>query len=91
MPATKHIPLRHCVACRAEKPKAELLRVVNPPEGGDIVIDTVGKVNGRGAYICKAAACVQKAQKSRALERHLKRQIDAGVYDTLRAACENHG
>lgn len=50
MPAVKHIPLRMCVACRARRPKRELLRIVLT-QGGP-VIDPSGKKPGRGAYIC---------------------------------------
>lgn len=64
----KKIPMRQCLGCREMKPKRELIRVVRSPEG-DISLDFRGKAPGRGAYICKSADCLQKALKSRALER----------------------
>ena len=64
----KIIPMRQCLGCREMKPKRELIRVVRSPEG-DISLDFRGKAPGRGAYICKSADCLQKALKSRALER----------------------
>ena len=78
----KHIPIRHCIACREGKPKAELIRVVCSP-GGEISIDKSGKSAGRGAYICPTEACMQKAKKSRALERNLKKQITPEIYNML--------
>ena len=75
--------MRMCVACREMKPKKELIRVVRTPEG-EIVADETGRKNGRGAYLCRAEACFNKAVKTRALERALETGIDAAVYQTLR-------
>ncbi|RDI95576.1 YlxR family protein [Meiothermus sp. QL-1] len=50
MPASKHIPFRQCVACRARRPKRELLRIVLTQAGP--VIDPTGRRPGRGAYVC---------------------------------------
>ena len=38
----KHIPLRSCVACRDNKPKRELVRVVRR-EDGTVAVDRSGK------------------------------------------------
>ena len=62
----RKIPMRMCVGCREMKPKMELTRVVKPQEG-DCAIDFTGKAPGRGAYVCKSAECLKKAQKTRAL------------------------
>jgi len=80
----KKIPMRMCVSCREMQPKKELVRVVRTPEGA-VVLDTTGRANGRGAYLCKKSACLEKAIKSRALERALETKIDSDTYDTLRA------
>lgn len=80
----KKIPMRMCVSCREMQPKKELVRVVRTPEGA-VVLDTTGRANGRGAYLCKKSACLEKAIKSRALERALETKIESGTYDTLRA------
>ena len=76
--------MRMCVSCREMQPKKELVRVVRTPEGA-VVLDTTGRANGRGAYLCKKSTCLEKAIKSRALERALETKIDAETYDTLRA------
>ena len=45
------------------KPKKELIRVVKSKEN-EISIDLVGKKPGRGAYVCKDRACLEKAFKT---------------------------
>ena len=70
-----------CVACREMRAKKDLMRIVRTAEGV-LVLDRTGKLNGRGAYLCRDAACVQKALKTRALERAL----DAPMNDVLRDA-----
>ncbi len=50
MSAAKHIPIRQCIACRARRPKRELLRVVLTETGP--VLDPSGRKPGRGAYVC---------------------------------------
>ena len=75
MPARpKKIPMRMCVGCREMKPKAELIRVVRSPEG-EVSLDPVGKKPGRGAYVCRSAACLQRAIKQKQLERQLETSL----------------
>jgi predicted RNA-binding protein YlxR (DUF448 family) len=52
----KHIPQRICIACRQVNPKRGLVRVVRDAVGA-ITVDSTGKANGRGAYICHQAHC----------------------------------
>ena len=78
----KKIPMRMCIGCREHKPKKELIRVVRSPEG-EIAIDPKGKMPGRGAYLCGCAACLQKARKSKQLERALETAIPDQVYQRL--------
>ncbi|MBQ0038572.1 MAG: YlxR family protein [Clostridiales bacterium] len=80
----RKIPQRQCVGCRTMRNKKELIRVVKTPED-EIVLDTTGKKSGRGAYVCPDAACLKKAQKSRALERAFSLTIPDEVYDALEA------
>ncbi|MFI3255239.1 MAG: YlxR family protein [Eubacteriales bacterium] len=76
------IPVRQCVGCRAKKEKTELLRVVKSSQG-EIQLDTLGKLPGRGAYLCCEEACLKKIQKSRGLERGLSTAIPLVVYEAL--------
>ena len=85
----KKIPMRMCVSCREMQPKKELVRIVRTPEGA-VVLDTTGRANGRGAYLCKKSACLEKAIKSRALERALETKIESETYDTLRGQFANY-
>ncbi|MBR5571756.1 MAG: YlxR family protein [Oscillospiraceae bacterium] len=78
----KKIPMRQCLGCREMKPKRELIRVVRSPEGG-ISLDFKGKAPGRGAYLCHDKACLQRAIKSKALERAFSTAIPEEVYAGL--------
>ena len=83
MPAKpRKIPMRMCVGCREMKPKKELLRIVKPQEG-EAHIDRVGKAPGRGAYVCPSVECLNKARKSKALERALEAKIEDTVFEQL--------
>ncbi|MCR5640853.1 MAG: YlxR family protein [Lachnospiraceae bacterium] len=83
MTKTSKIPMRKCVGCNEMKPKTELVRVLRQTDQS-VVIDTSGKANGRGAYLCKNEACLQKAMKTKALERSLKTPISPEVFEYLR-------
>ena len=52
----KKIPQRQCMGCRERKAKRELIRVVRGTDG-NVSLDFSGKLNGRGAYLCKCTAC----------------------------------
>ncbi|MDF2538883.1 MAG: hypothetical protein K0S76_1904 [Herbinix sp.] len=78
----KKIPFRMCAGCGEMKSKKEMIRVLKTPEG-EIVIDTTGKKNGRGAYICSNLACFQKAVKTKGLERSLKVSIPRELVESL--------
>lgn len=75
-------PERMCVGCRTHKDKKELIRVVRSTDRS-AVLDPGGKMSGRGAYICRCAECLKKAQKSRALERALNISIPDEIYGKL--------
>ena len=79
---TRKIPMRMCVGCREMQEKRSLLRIVKNAEGV-ISFDRVGKAPGRGAYICKARECLDKAMKQRQLERALETKIEAAVFAQL--------
>ena len=78
----KKIPLRQCVGCGEMKGKKEMLRVLKTPED-EICLDKTGRKNGRGAYICLNQACLEKAKKSKALDRSLKTEIPEEIYQTI--------
>lgn len=86
-PKVKKIPQRMCVVCREMYPKSELLRIVRTPEGA-LEFDSAGKANGRGAYVCKKAECMEKCLKKRLLNKVFKTNIPDEVYRRLE---EEHG
>lgn len=78
----RKIPVRTCIVTGEKLPKGELLRIVKTPSG-EIVVDITGKINGRGAYIKKELQVLEKAQKSKILERRLESSISDEVYDKI--------
>jgi predicted RNA-binding protein YlxR (DUF448 family) len=70
----KHVPLRRCVVCGAQRPKAELVRVVRSPDG-TCAVDAAPKEPGRGAYVCRSRACLEQAAEGRPLSRSLDRPL----------------
>ena len=52
------------------------------PEGG-VALDPTLKANGRGAYVCASEACISLARKQKKLDRSLKVETPAEVYDQL--------
>lgn len=83
MAAGKKVPLRQCLGCGEMKSKKEMLRIIRTAEG-EVFLDVTGKKNGRGAYICKDAGCLEKARKKKALDRSLKIEISDEVYELLK-------
>lgn len=75
----KKIPQRQCLGCRQMKPKNELVRIIRTPLD-EIQLDVTGKMNGRGAYICREKACFDKAVKSKAVDRALKMNVPEEIY-----------
>ncbi|MBO5891461.1 MAG: YlxR family protein [Oscillospiraceae bacterium] len=85
----KKIPQRQCMGCRERKNKRDMIRVVRTTEG-TVSLDFSGKLNGRGAYVCPDAACLQKARKTRSLERCLEVEIPEDVYNRLAREMEGN-
>ena len=79
----KKIPIRTCIGCGEGKPKRELIRIVKTTEG-EVLIDSTGKKNGRGAYICPNITCLEKAIKTKRLSRAFEMQIENDLYDKLK-------
>ena len=84
----RKIPMRSCVVTREKLPKGELLRIVKDVNG-NVMVDISGKINGRGAYIKKDIAVLDKAIKSKILERQLETTISDDVYGEIRKIIEN--
>ena len=78
----KKIPQRTCLGCGEIKPKQELIRIVRQTDGS-IFVDKTGKANGRGAYICNNIECLEKAIKSKRLDKNFKIEINNEIYESL--------
>ncbi|MGP4059867.1 RNase P modulator RnpM [Halobacillus litoralis] len=77
-------PLRKCIVTQEMVPKQQLIRVVRNKDG-EIFVDETGKKNGRGAYLSKDIQVIEQAEKQQVLNRHLKANVDASVYEELKA------
>ena len=64
----KKIPMRKCIISNEMRPKKDMIRVVINKEG-EIFADATGKKQGRGAYVSKDVALVEKAQQREVLEK----------------------
>ena len=84
MKSENYIPKRMCVSCREMKEKEKLFRVVFS-EGA--IIDKEGKMQGRGAYVCKDLSCIAHAEKKKGFERAFKTAC-TGIYEKLKAECK---
>ena len=79
----KQIPTRTCVRCREMKPQRELIRVVRSQDG-NVTVDFTGKAAGRGAYVCRSVECLERAIKTRGLDRALEHKIEDTVFLQLK-------
>ena len=90
MGTVRKIPMRKCVGCGEMKSKKEMMRVLKTTED-EIVLDTTGRKNGRGAYLCFQKSCLLQAIKNKGLERSLKMAIPKEVYEALEKEMDNIG
>jgi predicted RNA-binding protein YlxR (DUF448 family) len=79
--------MRQCSICHEERPKRELLRVVRSP-AGDVAIDEGGRAPGRGAYVCRSAACLAEGARGRRLRQRLDVEIPEAVRADLLARAQ---
>ena len=87
MSTVRKIPMRKCVGCGEMKSKKEMMRVLKTAED-TIILDTTGRKNGRGAYLCFSGECLEKAMKNKGLERSLKTPVPREVYEGLKKEFE---
>ena len=78
----RKVPLRTCVVSNEKCEKKDLLRVVRNNEG-KVFVDDTHKANGRGAYLNKDEMVIERARKTKVLERHLNVKIENEIYDEL--------
>lgn len=83
----KKIPMRMCVGCQQMKEKREMMRVIKMQDN-TFCIDATGKKNGRGAYLCKNAQCLEQALQNHGLERSFKMSIPKETVAALKKEME---
>lgn len=79
----KRQPQRTCMGCNEKKDKKDLIRIVKN-KNGEISIDRTGKQEGRGAYLCDNIDCLEKAIKTKRIERVFEQKISDEIYEKLR-------
>lgn len=79
----KSLPQRTCIGCNSKKNKNELIRIVKDKEG-NIGIDKTGKAAGRGAYICDNIECLERAIKTKKIDKAFEMKINNEIYESLR-------
>jgi len=86
----KHVPQRTCVGCREVLAKRSLVRIVRTPHG--VVVDSTGKLAGRGAYLHDKRSCWERGL-SGALAQSLKTELAEEDREQLLAYMETlpHG
>lgn len=78
----KKPPMRTCVASREKCLKQDLIRVVRTPEN-NVIVDVTGKANGHGAYLKKDVDVINKASKSKILDRVLEVSVPDSIYEEI--------
>lgn len=84
----KKIPLRSCLVTHERLPKNELIRIVKNKDG-EVFVDITGKINGHGAYIKRDNDALDKAIKSKILDKYLETSISDEIYDEIRNIINN--
>ncbi len=80
----KHVPQRMCIVCRQKFDKRSLTRIVRTADEGTVV-DSTGKRNGRGAYLCGQAVCWDKALESQLLNQALQTEVTSAEIGEIAA------
>ncbi len=84
MSAKRHVPLRMCISCGAKGSKREFTRIVSTPEEG-VKVDRMGKLSGRGAYVCGDGECSPAGLSRGRIEQALKRQVTDAEWNAVTA------
>ena len=74
-----HISIRKCISCGTKRSKDGLIRLVLDAQS-QLIRDDYGKMQGRGAYVCKDNSCQEQLSENKCLSRafRCKRDISIG-------------
>lgn len=78
----RKIPFRTCVVTKEKLEKKSLIRIVKN-NMGEIFVDESGKANGRGVYIKKDISVLEKAKKTKILDKVFEKNIEDKIYDDI--------
>ena len=78
----RKIPMRTCVVTKEKLPKKELIRIVRNKDG-EVFVDPSGKQNGKGVYLKLDKEIIEKARKSKVLDKYLEIEVNDKIYDEL--------
>jgi predicted RNA-binding protein YlxR (DUF448 family) len=73
-----HTPIRTCISCNRKRAKRDLIRLAVDSRGC-LVRDDLGRIGGRGAYICNREACYKQLTKMK----HLRRAFKGASIDSI--------
>ena len=83
MPKSRgHISIRKCITCGTKRSKDRLIRLVLD-EQGRLIRDHCGKMQGRGAYVCKDNLCQEQLSRRKYLNRAFRCMRDISVGSEL--------
>ncbi len=73
---------RKCLVTNEMYDKRELVRVVRTPDQ-NVIVDTTGRANGRGAYIKLSKENIELAKSKDVFKKALNVEIDDDIYKQL--------
>lgn len=77
------LPIRTCIGCRGKFAKKDLLRFVWNA-AGNLQADLVGKLPGRGTYVCRSQTCINVTFRSQKINTHLRSNLSRQVIDSFK-------
>ena len=72
------------MGCNSKKDKNVLIRIVKNNKN-EITVDKTGKLEGRGAYICNNMECLEKAIKSKRIEKAIETKISNEIFEQIKS------
>lgn len=75
--------IRTCIVCKKKDTKDNFIKFVKNKDGR-ISVEAGRKLDGRGAYVCKNDECLEKCEKSKALNRVFKTNVPVKIYGEIK-------
>lgn len=74
MSSRKHRPIRTCAGCGGKFDQSTLMRLASH-DGALPTVDEKRQAPGRGVWLCRKSACVERAWQRQAITRSLKLKV----------------